>query len=238
MNKLQELQIRFVILFGSAMILLYARIYPLFQQDYAKCVQLTKRIPITYLTNICAVEFILISFFGAYIMIQKYRNKKNSYGNSNTHKLEKIYKFLNSHVLALNAAMSEGFWFLHFYNKSLLDKKIHDECKFDIPFIISFFDHTIPFFINIIELYFLRPTFTAKNIISSIVISVIYFTLISIVHKIKHVWPYDLFKHKTYLMVFCLVMIYLLFGVLSSFIIHYVFSKMKINSAKKHKIDN
>ncbi|KRH92161.1 hypothetical protein M153_10624000732 [Pseudoloma neurophilia] len=214
--------LRCSILFSSALILLAARIYPLFDYDYIEYVRITNRIPLAYLTNICAVESILLFTFGAINLILKSFIKDNHIINMSVW----IYYKLISDLLSLNITMSFGYWYLMFYDPDLV-AGTNKDVDFKGNAFFSFADHTLPPIVNLIEAYFVRARFTISSIIVGLKMGVAYFTHIAIVHHLKGQWPYKLFNGKSYPMVFVYVIIYLAIGTFGAFLCLYLFKKIQ-----------
>lgn len=213
--------IRATILICAAIIILTARIHPLTQPGYKKFCEITKRVQITYLTNICAVTSILMFSVGAAVSIRSVFFKHDS------HKciLEVVYIRAVSDFLSANITMAIGYWYLYFYDQRLLGGPEGSE-YFKVNAILSHMDHALPPILNLTEAYLVEASFEFSSLIFAFIILLLYYTLIATVHHYNGVWPYNLFNNKSYLKVFMILAVYLMIGTITSFLALFVFKKI------------
>lgn len=214
--------IRVAVLLSAALILFISRIYPLFQSGYNKYCELTKRVPVTYLTNICAVSSIIIFLFGAFISFQS----RFLRGNPNARMLQIAYTRMLSDLLSVNLTMAMGYWYLYFYNKELVAGSEGSE-YFEVNALLSHLDHTFPPILNLSEAYLTGGTFRVSSLLVALTAGILYYSLIIMVHHYKKVWPYKLLNNKSYPKVLIIIIIYLGVGTIMSILVMFVFQKIR-----------
>lgn len=205
--------LRAAILIFTALILLVTRLHPLFHPGYKKFCEVTKRVPISYLTNICAVASILMFSFGAFMCLRSIMSKSDV----NEGALQKIYTRLISDFLSVNLTMSTGYWFLYFYKREFLGCAKGSE-YFKVNKVLSYCDHTLPPMINLLEAFFVRGNFKLISLFIAITAGLLYYTLIIAVYHYHNVWPYSLFNGRSYVEIIGILILYQTVGIIMSFI--------------------
>lgn len=219
----------------SASLLLFARIFPFFKDGYKEYVEITNRVRISYLTNICAIESSLLAIFGAsFLIIQRLQQRKSSKKQSQNErnedsirriswaftikKMKRIYFWCIANLCSLNCTMAVSYWLLFFYDKEMIEKT-NDKTNYSSSKFLSLTDHTLPALINLSEAFIIKSKYDLTSFITSLVLAVLYFTLIVIVNRIYGTWPYGMFLNKSYFTILMMVIAFLSTGNLVTFLL-------------------
>lgn len=205
-----------------AIILLAARIHPLTQPGYKIFCITTKRAQVTYLTNICAVMSILMFSFGACLSLRTIFLKSDAERGI----IQIAYMRVISDFLSVNLTMAMGYWYLYFYNRKLL-RGYEKSNDFRMNTLLSHLDHTLPPIFNLLEAYLMKGDFIFHSFFTSLIIGVLYFILIARFHYYKEVWPYELFRGKSYTEVLLIMIVYIMIGTMTSFSFLFMFNKIR-----------
>lgn len=216
--------IRAAYLSSAIIIILAARIHPLSQPGYKKFCEITNRVQITYFTNINAVISILLFSFGVIVTIGPGVFKL---GSTSQTFLQISYMRLVSDLLSMNLSMAVVYWYLFFRRRDLLGEEPKGLKYFRPNIMLSRLDHALPPILNLLESFFVSGNFRMSSLVTALTINVLYYTLIVVIHYYKKVWPYRFFNHRSYLLVFIMLVGCLMIGIISSYLFLSIFQKIR-----------
>lgn len=208
----------------SIVSLLWCRIQPSTDPQYAEWKELTGSSPSIFLTDITAFLSILYFSLGLFLLFYNRKNRKNQRNeftrrsSSFVEKLTKFYKLNLPFFLILTGTVTAGFWALYLSNPKLLSAR-PSSIQFHVPFYKTLIDHSFGIVSVIVELFVYGFNLTIFTPIITTAGIVLYFTWICIYNSWYSAWPYTIFNNKPLGVVFLYCCAFLLSGIVTAAIL-------------------